>query len=89
MKGFADTLTPSVPACGSSYTSFITATGNSSNPPAGALPSYMAVIVSNLVTQAGSTISGNIVLVAVVQTEPGYLNDPGHPGMGVVVATVC
>jgi hypothetical protein len=86
MKGWAENLTPSVPACGGSYT---TATGDSSNPTAGPLPSYMAVLVSTLVNQAGSTISGNVVHIVVVQTAPGYQNDPGHPGMGVVVATVC
>jgi hypothetical protein len=34
-------------------------------------------------------ISGNAPGVALVQTDPGYAPDPGHPGTGTVVAILC
>jgi hypothetical protein len=54
-----------------------------------ALPSYMGVIVSSHVTKSGSTISGDIPEIVVVKTNPGYSNDPGHPGSGTVQAIYC
>ena len=83
-KGFAATTT-TPPACGSGWS---TRPGNSSNPP-DTIPSFLAVIVADSVTQGGSTISGDTTHIVVVQTDPGYQPDPGHPGTGTVVATVC
>jgi len=47
------------------------------------------VIVSRKVTQTGSTIAGVISKIVVVQTDPGYAPNPGPPGTGTVVGTVC
>jgi hypothetical protein len=48
----------------------------------------MAVLVSSFVTKAGSTISGNVTEFAVVKTNAGYADDPGHAGTGTVVAVL-
>jgi hypothetical protein len=88
-KGFAATvpLPTSTPpaACAGPWT---TGPGNSSAPPA-SVPSYMGVLVSSLVTKSGATISGDTVKIVVVRTEPGYASDPGHRGVGTIVATYC
>jgi len=81
-KGFADN---SPQSCGGSWS---TRPGNSSKPPA-TLPSYMGVIASSAIVQSGSTISGDGPIIVVVQTNPGYAPNPGHPGTGSVVATYC
>jgi hypothetical protein len=89
-KGFAEnvsTLPSTSPAnvCG---LTFATSPGNSSHPP-GAVPSYMGVIVANAVSKSGSTINGNWARVDVVQTDPGYEPNPGHPGTGTLAANFC
>jgi hypothetical protein len=66
-----------------------TGPGNSPAQPAGALPAYMAVLVTSSVTKAGSTLSGTTTHIVIVKTDAGYTNDPGHAGTGTVVATVC
>jgi hypothetical protein len=83
-KGFAQS--PSTPACGVGWR---TDPGNSTPPPAGPLPAFMAVIVTSNYGQSGSAISGDTVHIVIVQTNPGYQPDPGHPGTGTVVAQVC
>lgn len=83
-KGFA--LNPSAAKCGVPWS---TDPGNSSPPPVGPLPAYMAVIVTSKATQSGSQISGNTVAIVIVKTDSGYTNDPGHAGTGTVVATLC
>jgi hypothetical protein len=83
-KGFAKS--PAQPTCGTPWSSD---PGNSSAPPKGPLPAYMGVIGSSSISQSGSTISGDTKRIVVVKTDPGYKNDPGHPGTGTVVATVC
>jgi SdrD B-like domain len=83
-KGFEDS--PATAVCGSSWT---TDPGNSTPPPAGPLPEYMAVIVTSKVAQAGSAISGNTVHEVVVKINPGYASDPGHAGTGTVIAQIC
>jgi hypothetical protein len=83
-KGFAES--PKAPSCGADWS---TDTGNSTPPPPGSLPAFMGVIVTSKASQSGSTDSGNIVHIVVVQTNPGYQPDPGHPGTGKVVAIVC
>jgi hypothetical protein len=49
----------------------------------------MGVIVADSVTKHGSTISGNIAHIVVVQTNPGYAPNPGHAGTGTEVAVFC
>ena len=83
-KGFA--LYPSTPQCSATWS---TDPGNSSPPPAGPLPAYMAVVVTSASAQSGSEIYGNTVAIVIVKTNAGYQNDPGHAGTGTVVATLC
>jgi hypothetical protein len=83
-KGFAKS--PTTPTCGATFTA---APGNSSPPPAGPLPTFMAVIVTSKATKSGSTTSGTIVHIVIVKTNPGYSTNPGHAGTGTVVAVVC
>jgi hypothetical protein len=61
--------------------------GDSANPPA-TVPAYMTVIVTSAASKSGSTITGDVVQIVVVQTDPGYEPDPGHTGTGTVVAVV-
>ena len=82
-KGFENGT--AVPTCGSTWTS---RPGNSSNPPA-TVPQFMAVIVSSSVVKNGSTITGNVKKIIVVQTNAGYGPAPGHIGTGRVVAIIC
>jgi hypothetical protein len=63
--------------------------GNSMPPPGGPLPSYIAVVVASSAAKSGSAIAGDEVHVVVVRTAAGYDGNPGHPGMGTVVATIC
>lgn len=81
-KGFASTAPQS---CGGGWTS---SPGNSSGPPA-TVPSYMGVIASSSIGQSGSTMSGDVPIIIVVKTNPGYGPAPGHAGTGTVVATYC
>jgi alpha-tubulin suppressor-like RCC1 family protein len=83
-KGFEDQ--PAQAACNQDWTAN---PGNSTPPPSGSLPAYMAVIVSSSVSQSGSTISGNTPTMVVVKTNEGYAPDPGHPGTGTVIAKIC
>jgi hypothetical protein len=84
-KGFEDQPGTTPPACGTTWT---TDPGNSSAPPAG-VPAFMGVIVSSSITANGSTLSGNIPKIVIVQTDPGYASNPGHAGTGKVVAVLC
>jgi hypothetical protein len=83
-KGFAED--PTTPTCGPQWSGD---PGNSTPPPAGSLPAFMAVIVTSSPAKAGSTISGKVVHIVIVRTNPGYAPNPGHAGTGTVVATVC
>jgi SdrD B-like domain/PKD domain len=73
------------PACDATWT---TSPGNSGHPPA-TIPTYIAVTVTDHVTQTGSTITGDTTHVVIVKTDPGYAGNPGHPGTGTIVATLC
>jgi hypothetical protein len=64
-----------------------TGPGNSPKPPA-SVPAIMGLIVTSKVSQSGSTIAGNEVRIAVVQTDPGYAPNPGHEGTGTVLAVI-
>ena len=83
-KGFA--LNPSVPKCGDSWS---TSPGNSAPPPSGPLPAMMGLIVTSHYAHAGSQVSGDVVHIVIVKTDPGYQPNPGHPGTGTVVMQVC
>ena len=80
-KGFAGSVTPNPIACGGTWTS----TG--ANPP-NALPEFITVIAASSITQ-DSTITGNVAMLVVVQTDPGYEPNPGHAGTGTVVDVTC
>jgi len=73
------------PWCGQTWT---TRPGNSPKPPR-MVPGMMAVIVSSHITKKGSVISGDIVHIVMVRTDPGYGPNPGHKGTGTIVATLC
>lgn len=83
MKGFADSAPQS---CGGSWTANPPA--NSGVPPP-SVPSYMGAIASSRIIQSGSTISGDVPIIVVIKTNPGYGPSPGQPGTGTVVATFC
>jgi hypothetical protein len=83
-KGYSDQ--PATPACGQSWTSD---PGNSTPPPDGPLPAFMAVIVTGSARQTGPEISGDTVAIVIVKTDPGYEPNPGHAATGVVVAVLC
>jgi hypothetical protein len=84
-KGFAASASDESLLCVGSYT---TGPGDSNKPPA-TIPTYIRVLVASAVSKNGSTITGDIVHIVIVRTNPGYAADPGHPGTGTVVAGVC
>jgi RHS repeat-associated protein len=63
--------------------------GNSSHPPA-SVPAYMSVILSTHIQKDGNVESGNIAGTGVLRvTDPSaYRPNPGHPGMGVLLAVL-
>lgn len=73
------------PWCGQTWT---TRPGNSSRPPK-SVPSMMAVIVASHISKRGSVISGDIVHIVLVETNPGYGPNPGHRGTGTILAQLC
>ena len=84
LKGYLDAVDlPS--ACGGSWS---TRPGNSSKPPA-TVPEYLAVIVSSAMAKNGSTISGDVVAIAIVKTTPGYGPAPSHEGYGIITKIKC
>ena len=83
-KGYA--LNPSLPGCG---TAWKTDPGNSTPPPAGPLPTYMAVLVTSSVSKSGAQISGNTVKVVIVKTDGKYGPTVGAAGGGTVVGILC
>jgi len=84
-KGFEDQ--PKAPLCGQGWQAD---PGNSTPPPNGPLPAYMLVLASsNISSTPSNAIKGNTVHEVVVKTNPGYGPQPGTPGTGTVVATVC
>lgn len=73
------------PWCGETWT---TRPGNSPHPPQ-TVPATMAVIVSSHITKKGPVITGDVVGIVLVSTKPGYAANPGHPGTGTVIETLC
>ena len=89
-KGWAVTVTPSAdnPCAGT----FTTEPGNSSDPPATLPSGPLDVLVANSITKLGSEISGTYTDIIMVQPDPGYQGNPGHPGTGVNLGedtTIC
>ena len=84
-KGFANSTSTKPPICSGAWSSD---TGNSSGPPS-SIPAYIAVMVSNSITQSGSTIAGNIPQMVIVKTDAGYDPNTGHAGTGTLVAVIC
>jgi hypothetical protein len=84
-KGFANSPNPNPPACGGTWDS---RPGNSSDPP-DSIPADITVIVSSLITKSGPVISGDVPMMVMVHTDPGYGPAPGHEGTGTVTAVVC
>lgn len=83
-KGWVDSgATP--PACEGAWAS---APGNSSNPPA-QVPAYMAVLETSSVGKQGARIEGQTSGLAIVAVAPGYGPNPGHAGLGEVIAQAC
>jgi streptogramin lyase len=82
-KGFEASSQPST--CGGTWTA---APGNSGDPP-GTVPEFMIVVVASNVTRSGSQVSGDVLHLVVVKTDPGYAGDPGHWGNGQVVKLIC
>lgn len=77
-NGYADTVDGAVWTSGP---------GNSSKPP-DTIPAYMAVIASRSITKSGSTIRGDIPIIVIVKTDPGYAPNGGHAGTGTVLAVL-
>lgn len=84
-KGFANSTTFPF-SCGGTWASD---PGNSSGPPAGPLPLYMAVIITDTVQKPGSLITGTIFLIVPVIRLPGYGPNPGHAGTGTIDRVIC
>ena len=78
-------LSNSSPWCGQTWT---TRPGNSPHPPK-TVPAVMAVIVASHITKRGPVITGDVLHIVLVRTNPGYGPNPGHPGTGNIVATLC
>ena len=86
-KGYASVTSSNPPACGGTWT---TGGGTSPPPPTpSAIPAYMATAAASSAAKSGTTISGNIVKMVIVQTDPGYGAASGHDGTGKIVATLC
>lgn len=84
-KGFANSTSPDPVTCGGTWSS---SPGNSSGPPS-TIPDFITAIAASSITQSGSTITGDSVMLVVIQTDPGYQPNPGHAGTGTVVAVTC
>jgi hypothetical protein len=83
-KGFSN-LPSGKTTCGGSWSTG----GGNSPPPAGAVPAYTAVLVTDRVSKNGKTIMGTKPSIVIVQVNPGYSPNPGHPGTAVVLGALC
>jgi choice-of-anchor C domain-containing protein len=79
-NGFLNGTT--TPASGDAWTS---RPGKVSNPPP-TVPQFMGVIVSSVVRKKGSVMTGNVGMIAVIETNPDYGLCSGRPGTGRLVA---
>jgi hypothetical protein len=73
------------PWCGQTWT---TRPGNSPKPPR-TVPGTMAVIVSSHIVKKGPVISGDVLHIVLVRTNPGYGPNPGHQGTGTIIGQLC
>ncbi len=85
-KGFAVNPSTKPPKCGGNF--WTSTKGNSVSPPS-SVPSYMGVIVSSSINSSGKNLTGNIVKIDVLKTNPGYAPNPNSRGTGTIVATYC
>src|SRR5260370_8968714 len=83
-KGFAED--PTTPTCGARWSAD---PGNSTPPPAGSLPAFMAVMVTSPPARRGPPISGLPVHIVIVQTNGGDSPKPRHAGTHTVPAPSC
>ena len=87
-KGFARHTDPNPAECGGTWTS---SPGNSSHPPSH-VPHLITAIAASSITQSGSTITGNIPILVIIET---HHHDDDAPSSeedsrtGTVVAVVC
>src|SRR5215472_2108091 len=81
-KGYANVTKPNPPTCGGTWTS------NNSSPPS-SVPSTVVIIVASKITKSGSSFSGDIKEMVIVQTNSGYQGNLDHPGTGKVVGVYC
>jgi hypothetical protein len=49
----------------------------------------MGIVAASSVTKNGSLISGNVMKIVIVKTNPGYSSNPGHEGTGTVETIIC
>lgn len=85
-KGFALHPDPNPAECDGTWTS---RPGNSSHPPTD-VPQFITVIAASSITKNGPIISGDIPILAVVETDPDASGGGvGHPRNGTVVAITC
>ncbi len=84
-KGYASSPSTNPPACGGTWSHH--SRDNDQRP--SNLPSELEVIVSSAITDKGAAISGNITGIAIIQPDPGYDGNPGHPATGVVLSVHC
>jgi hypothetical protein len=49
----------------------------------------MALIVTSSTHKSGPEISGDIIAIVIVRTNPGYAPNPGHRATGTVVGVIC
>ncbi len=73
------------PVCGGTW---LTQPATHTGPPS-TVPSYVAIVVTSDITEPNGTISGNIVTIVIVKTNPGYSSNPLGTGTGTIVATLC
>jgi hypothetical protein len=84
-KGFAMMLSTNPPVCGGAWSS---GPGRAEQPPA-AIASPITVIVASSIAWSGTVISGDIVKMATIQSDPGYRPNLRHAGTGTVVSVTC
>lgn len=58
--------------------------------PPTSVPQFMLVVVTNKITRTGTdTLTGKIIEIVIVKTDPGYNGNPNNPGTGTVIGVFC
>lgn len=83
-KGFSN-IPAGKTTCGGTWSTG----GGNSPPPAGAVPQYTAVLVTDRATKKGKVISGTKPIIVVVRVNPGYAPSPGKRGTAEVLGQLC